>query len=318
MSRSCLRLIVVVLFGLFASGLVHAQATRTWVSGVGDDANPCSRTAPCKTFAGAISKTAAGGTIDVLDPGGFGAVTITKSITIEADGSIGSAGVSNTNGINVNAGATDIVTLRGLKIVGLGSAAPGLKGISVSQVGSLVIEGVQIENFTTGGIDLSLLTSAATVNVRDTVVRNCGGTATSINAGIVIRPAVGGSANVNLERVQVFSSVQSGLYLDGTSGPVSVNVRNSVISTTAGDGIVVTSGPFATQLMLDDVLVSENAQAGLLATGSGALIRVSNSTISGNLQGIQTTTGGQVISFGNNRIRGNVTDGAPTGTAPLQ
>ncbi|MCB1576266.1 MAG: right-handed parallel beta-helix repeat-containing protein [Xanthomonadales bacterium] len=307
-----------MLFGLFASGLVHAQATRTWVSGVGDDANPCSRTAPCKTFAGAISKTAAGGTIDVLDPGGFGAVTITKSITIEADGSIGSAGVSNTNGINVNAGATDIVTLRGLKIVGLGSAAPGLKGISVSQVGSLVIEGVQIENFTTGGIDLSLLTSAATVNVRDTVVRNCGGTATSINAGIVIRPAVGGSANVNLERVQVFSSVQSGLYLDGTSGPVSVNVRNSVISTTAGDGIVVTSGPFATQLMLDDVLVSENAQAGLLATGSGALIRVSNSTISGNLQGIQTTTGGQVISFGNNRIRGNVTDGAPTGTAPLQ
>ena len=69
-----------------AGSLAHAQATRTWVSGVGDDANPCSRTAPCKTFAGAISKTAAGGEINVLDPGGFGAVTITKSITISSRG----------------------------------------------------------------------------------------------------------------------------------------------------------------------------------------------------------------------------------------
>jgi hypothetical protein len=66
--------------------MAQAQATRTWVSGVGDDANPCSRTAPCKTFAGAISKTAPCGEISVLDPGGFGAVTITKSITINGTG----------------------------------------------------------------------------------------------------------------------------------------------------------------------------------------------------------------------------------------
>src|SRR5688572_24992148 len=69
--------------------LAEAQASRTWVSGVGDDANPCSRTAPCKTFAGAISKTAANGEINVLDPGGFGAVTITKSLTISAEGTLG-------------------------------------------------------------------------------------------------------------------------------------------------------------------------------------------------------------------------------------
>src|SRR5438309_12103895 len=92
----------------------HAQATRTWVSGVGDDANPCSRTAPCKTFAGAISKTAAAGEINCLDPGGFGAVTITKAIAISCE--IGTAGVlvSGTNGIIVSAGPNDAVVLQGL------------------------------------------------------------------------------------------------------------------------------------------------------------------------------------------------------------
>src|SRR6204780_3913897 len=112
-------LLSALLGALFLAGLAiapaHAQATRTWVSGVGDDANPCSRTAPCKTFAGAISKTAAAGEINVLDPGGFGAVTITKSISIINDG-VGEAGVlvSGTNGIAISAAATDKVILRGL------------------------------------------------------------------------------------------------------------------------------------------------------------------------------------------------------------
>src|ERR1041384_3993146 len=86
---------------------VHAQATRTWVSGVGDDINPCSRTAPCKTFGGAISKTAAGGEISVLDPAGFGAVTITKSITINGEGSLGGILAATVNAIIVNAGVND-------------------------------------------------------------------------------------------------------------------------------------------------------------------------------------------------------------------
>src|SRR5580692_2595266 len=95
----------------------HAQATRTWVSGVGDDANPCSRTAPCLTFAGAISKTAAGGEIDALDPGGFGTLTITKSITIDGGGGVASGMASSgNNGITVSAGATDIVTIRNVQV----------------------------------------------------------------------------------------------------------------------------------------------------------------------------------------------------------
>src|SRR6266849_9049249 len=99
----------------------HAQATRTWVSGVGDDANPCSRTAPCKTFAGAISKTAAAGEIDCLDPGGFGALTITKSITLNCSATLGSVLVSGTNGIVITAATTDNVVLRNIQIQGIGS-----------------------------------------------------------------------------------------------------------------------------------------------------------------------------------------------------
>src|ERR1700751_4382182 len=103
---------------MLASAPAHAQASRTWVSGVGDDANPCSRTAPCKTFAGAISKTAAGGEISVLDPGGYGAVTITKSITINGDGTL--AGILNslTTGVIINAGANDVIVLRNISING--------------------------------------------------------------------------------------------------------------------------------------------------------------------------------------------------------
>src|SRR6267143_1835853 len=97
---SLISLAIMVLILASASG-AHAQATRTWVSGVGDDANPCSRTAPCKTFAGAISKTAVNGEINCLDPGGFGAVTITKSITIDCDEVFASILYSGTNGINI-------------------------------------------------------------------------------------------------------------------------------------------------------------------------------------------------------------------------
>src|SRR6201994_2847805 len=112
----------------------NAQATRTWVSGVGDDANPCPRTAPCKTFAGAISKTATGGEINVLDPGGFGAVTITKAITISSEGFEAGVLVSGTNGIVISAGASDVVVLRGLDIEGLGT---GLSGIKLLGAGAL-------------------------------------------------------------------------------------------------------------------------------------------------------------------------------------
>src|SRR5713101_5801272 len=116
------KLSILVVF-VFVCPSLMAQASRTWVSGVGDDANPCSRTAPCKTWAGAISKTAPGGEIDALDPGGFGAVTITKSITFDGGGGqVASILITGTSAIVVAAGSNDIVIIRNLRLDGLRGA----------------------------------------------------------------------------------------------------------------------------------------------------------------------------------------------------
>src|SRR5215831_15576215 len=122
LTRRLLTAVSAAIIAVAFASVASAQATRTWVSGVGDDANPCSRTAPCKTFAGAISKTTAGGEIDVLDTGGFGALTITKSITIDGSAGIGGVLVAGTNGIVItDSGAgTAVVTLRNLDFEGLG------------------------------------------------------------------------------------------------------------------------------------------------------------------------------------------------------
>lgn len=165
----------------------QAQATRTWVSGVGDDANPCSRTAPCKTFAGAISKTATGGEINVLDPGGFGAVTITKSITISSEGFEAGVLVSGTDEIVVSTpNATDFVQLIGLDIEGLGT---GLDGVQIIGNGATLIKGCSIRHFTGNGITLAG-GSGARVVVLDTVVTN--------NAGGMNVAGSGGVSNTGL------------------------------------------------------------------------------------------------------------------------
>lgn len=162
---------------LFASS-AFAQATRTWVSGVGDDANPCSRTAPCKTFAGAISKTAAGGEISVLDPGGFGVVTITKSITINGNGTHASILGSLQSGVIINAAATDVVTLRHLDINGAGT---GLKGIRLISAAALIVDDVVVQGFQTGietALGNTMVTRSQITNNRDFGANGLGGTLT--------------------------------------------------------------------------------------------------------------------------------------------
>ena len=144
-----------------------SPGTRTWVSGVGDDANPCSRTAPCKTFAGAISKTAAGGEINVLDPGGFGAVTITKSITIRSDHIEAGVLVSGTNAIIVSAGAADKVVLEGLDIEGLGT---GIHGVSILAGKEIYIIRCSIRHFTQNGVDLASSTFGGHAFVNDSLI----------------------------------------------------------------------------------------------------------------------------------------------------
>jgi hypothetical protein len=175
-----LRLPALVLIGglclLGATNVASAQATRTWVSGVGDDVNPCSRTAPCKTFAGAISKTAAGGEISVLDPGGFGAVTITKSISLVSDGNEGSILVAGTPAITINAGASDVVSIYGLKLEGAGGTpSPGTYGIRVLQAGSVYISHTVIRGFKGSpgnGVSVESATNVTRVFLKDVEINN--------------------------------------------------------------------------------------------------------------------------------------------------
>jgi len=164
---------------MFAGTSAFAQATRTWVSGVGDDANPCSRTAPCKTFAGAISKTAAGGEIDALDPGGYGAVTITKPITLSGVGTNAGILSSGVQGVIINITTpptppqTDTVTLRNLQINGAGTTL-GTNGVSVFGATTVILDHVNVYGFSTNGV---LSQGTSKVSISDSVFFNISGIA---------------------------------------------------------------------------------------------------------------------------------------------
>src|SRR5881227_1279415 len=202
MQRKLVLSTLAVLFAVFAATVpANAQATRTWVSGVGDDANPCSRTAPCKTFAGAISKTADGGEIDCVDPGGFGAVTITKSITIDGGGTFASILAAGTNGVNLNdsasgAAGTKVARLRNLSINGAGT---GVVGINYTSGKALYVENCQIFGFkssTAQGIRVNLVLDGGQVFVRDSIIADCA------SDGINVTTSVG-QVKFNLDGVRV-------------------------------------------------------------------------------------------------------------------
>lgn len=276
-----------------------AQATRTWVSGVGDDANPCSRTAPCKTFAGAISKTAAGGIIDVLDPGGFGAVTITKAITIESVGDWGGILSSLTNGVIVNAGVNDLVTLRSLSIDGAGTGTNGVRFLAGAK---LVIDNCYIAGAATG-IDFEP-TGASKLAVINTTINNATANAVLIQAG------ASGSASASLEKVRLMNS---GFGLRVNKGVASV--RDSTVAGSVSTAIKALGTSAIAKITLDDTLISDGAGGtGVSAQGAQASIFVARSTITNNALGVSATNGGTITSFGNNKIIGNTTDGNPTST----
>jgi len=292
----------------------NAQATRTWVSGVGDDANPCSRTAPCKTWPGAISKTAAGGEIDALDPGGFGAVTITKAITLDGGGGqIASVLVSGTNGIVVAAGATDQVILRNLRINGVGqSISPGLNAIRFVSGGVLAVEHCDIFDFANSGIDFEPASpsTATKLLVSDVHILNTA-TATG-NAAILIKPASGVTANVAISDAVLDNQI-NGIFADGSAsgGATHVNVTNSVITHSTNNGITISGASFTGDVFSSQISYNLNVGA---AVGTGSL-KLGNNNITNNLTGV-ATGGGTLQSFKNNQISDNVTDGTPITAVP--
>jgi hypothetical protein len=269
---------------LTLTAAAQAQATRTWVSGVGDDANPCSRTAPCKTFAGAISKTAAGGEINVLDPGGFGGVTITKAITISSEGFEAGVLVSGTNGIIVNVpNATDVVVLRGLDIEGLGT---GLSGITVLTGGTVFVEKCTINKFTVSGINFVPTVANSQLHVVDTIIRNNGNFGAATGQGIRANSAV--AAKVSLNNVRLERNV-AGFRAQGSTNN---SVSNSVASGNVQAG-------FETSAILNlDRIVASNNGTGVACTN---FLRIGDSTVVGNTTAV-SITGGNCFSWKNNTM----------------
>lgn len=280
---------VAILLTLGMFQVASAQATRTWVSGVGDDVNPCSRTAPCKTFAGAISKTAAGGEISVLDPGGFGAVTITKAITIDGGGSLAGILSAGVNGVTVNANAaTDTVILRNITINGAG-ISPGANGIRYLAGARLVVDNVSINGVPMAGIEVALGSGTGALVARN--VNITGGT-----SGVKV---TSGGASVALSNVSLRGAVTG---VDALSGVVDID--RSVVSNNSGFGALAEGGT----INLRDSMVSGNAVGVQAATGS--TLRMSDTDVYSNLTGFGCG-GGTLATAGNNRKAGN-TGGAPS------
>jgi hypothetical protein len=228
---------------VMGTALASAQATRTWVSGVGDDVNPCSRTAPCKTFAGAISKTATGGEISVLDPGGFGGVTITKSITLDGDGTLASILVAGTNGITIN-NASAVVTIRNLSLIGSGTASPGLKGISLLNGVALVVDHVAISGFNTG---VSTTVGNAMV-INSTITQNTGYGVRALGGSITVENSMiaNNGVAVQSEAGATVNLVNNGVYNNltgfGCGGGVLASAGNNRKANNVG-GIVPVCNP---------------------------------------------------------------------------
>jgi len=279
----------------------HAQAPRTWVSGVGDDANPCSRAAPCKTFAGAISKTASGGEIDVLDPGGFGGVTITKAITINGVGTQGAVlAASGGTGIVVAAPATDKVILRNLTITG--TIGQGATGIRFQAGRELLVENVTIDGFTGACIDVAP-TAAGTGSLQ---LSNS--TLTKCDTGI--RMVGVGNQVLTMENVGIHLMTTDGILL--SSGPIFASIRNSSLNQNGRDGLRLASS--AAQADVAGTLFEFNASTGINVLSATATARVADSFFFNNSTGLSST--GVSQSNGNNTFAGNTTEGNFTG-APV-
>jgi hypothetical protein len=312
----------VLAFGLFYSSAASAQATRTWVSGTGDDANPCSRLAPCKTLHGTLLKTAAGGEINCLDPGGFGAVTITKSINIICDNTENGVLVAATNAIIVNS-TTAIVTLSGFDLEGLGqTGSAGVNGVYVINAAAVHVRNSKIRGFRNGyGINFAPQNGNAQLFVDNVTLTENGAASNAATGGIIMNPAAGFIATATITNSQISNNQNVGLRADITGivgSAVSATIDNVTISNN-GSGILVKApaGTGTVKFMLTNSTVANNISNGIIANGPGVTARVGNTTITSNGAGILLPGAtAALLSYGNNQLDGNTTDGAFTGILP--
>jgi hypothetical protein len=301
MTRFTLKAFAFLALTLAFATAAQAQATRTWVSGVGDDANPCSRTAPCKTFAGAISKTADGGEIDCLDPGGFGTITLTKSVTLDGTtgAGFGSILAAGTTGVNVNdsgSGApnTKIIILRNLSINGAGT---GLIGINFTSAKTVHVENCQIFGFRTGsGLGINVNLAAGTgqkLFVKNTVIaENSGDGIIAKNTG------AGGSIAVVIEDSQI-SDCNKGI-TSSTASKFIIN-RSSFVGNTV---TAVGADTGSAGIEVDSSLMQGSSNGLGLVAGT---TRIANCRITNNTNGV-AFAGGTLVTYGDNKFDGNTNE----------
>lgn len=301
-----IKALLVTSFILALATAAQAQATRTWVSGVGDDVNPCSRTAPCKTFAGAISKTAKDGEISVLDPGGYGTVTITKSIYINGTHGAGYGSIlsSFTNGVNVN--ITDVNDIRKavrLRSLDINGASTGINGVSILAANNVwvedcVIDGTTGNGSTSGiGIRMALATSGSLFVSDSRIHKNVTGIRITTTSGF----AVATIRNSNIENNTTGVEAAANGFVTVQECRVAANSTNGV-STSASSA----------QLNLRDSLLANNGTAVNAAAGSS--VRAMSNLLLNNTTGFGGTTS-VISSDGQNRNAGNTTPGTPGGPA---
>ncbi len=280
--------------GLFIATPASAQATRTWVSGVGDDVNPCSRTAPCKTFAGAISKTAAGGMINCLDPGGFGAVTITKAMTISCPYTEGGA-LAGGNGITVNAGPTDVVFLRGLDIFGVNPPSNGVRFIAG---GALHIEDSTIRRFnspTSYGVSFQP-SGNSILTISNTTIADNG--ASGSGGGILVKPTGSGTAKVYLNRISAKTNANAGIEVNTTGstgqGATVLITSSKIVGNPTGVSVTAPSGSAGANVMIDTSDIALGTASAIVASGPGARVQLRGNTLYGNGSENSARNGGSI------------------------
>lgn len=296
--RITFQALTVCLLLLAASSLAQAQATRTFVSGVGDDNAACSRSAPCKTFSGAIAKTVSGGEIDALDPGGFGAILITKPLTIDGTGTLASILTGGSTGITINIAAPaadDNVILRGLRING-GGVAGIFSGIRYLSANSLIVRDCRIFNFGNFGIDVAE-NNGSFLAVRDTDIENC------INGGISVTAASG------TMRAQIENSTVFGCTFGFRAGVNSIMTISHSSASGCGNAGFLADGTSAVMNM-KDCTTTNNANG--VRSDNSAIIRVSGSQIVNNITAGYLRNGGFIESYANNEVRGNPTNSGVT------
>ena len=304
-----------------AQAVVTPSASRTWVSGAGNDANPCTRASPCLTFNGAYAKTSPGGEIDVLDGGDFGPLQISHALTIANDGAGTAAVTSGGGAFLITAGANDAVVLRGLNVNGVGASIV-TSGVYFASGASLLIDQCNIQGYLLDPAVIFSPSGAAKLWVKDTVLSEDG---TGSSGSVVVSNGNGGSTNAQFERVRILGAIGNGIRVDGSAGAGAIDVELhdvTVDGAGGGSGIVAvsaTSGGPAVSITADNVTSSHNAGYGLRAVGGTASVFLSRSTIANNSVGIRASSGGTIVSYSDNRFVNNTGgDGSPTATMALK